>query len=452
MRIVEALAAEALRRLGQTPNPTVFVNLQVLEQLGQVGTSAAYWAHALRRLGNRVRHVQGAIGPDDATLAALFAERWLAWFFRRFNDGQQPFDLTSDGQPLWLEVGAELSAVLRSLEALEAGAATDLTGSALAASSNPALLQTPVTVALFAEILLALSGPGDATVLQVLEAGLTWFPQDVRLRQVMGLFWRRERQPARALTWLEPLLKERPDDEETIGIMAGACKGLWELDRTNQDPLLRAHRLYRRAWKRSGRESAYMGINAAATALWLGQGDLARQQAAEVDALLRRRTAGCRSRCAIRCCAGASGTGSTWPRRNSCRATGRRPSKPTATPLPTTPAAPAISRWPAASATRSSKHSTCRRWIDKSKVEKRTQLISGRTGSVSCRVFCLNPAANAAGSPGNGRGNELRPRFDDHALVSRSQAHCRARPSSSPVRGSQPKWVRRRVVSAKVVR
>jgi len=291
-RIVEALAAEALRRLGQTPNPTVFVNLQVLEQLGQVGTSAAYWAHALRRLGNQVRHVEGTIGPDDATLAALFAEHWLGWFCRRFSDGAARPTLTRDGQPLWLDVGVELSAVLRSLEALEAGTSTDLLGSASAASGNPALFQTPVTVAVFAEILLARSGPGDAAaVLQVLEAGLARFPDDLRLRQVMGLYWRRERQPARALTWLEPLLKERPDDEETVGILAGACKGLWEMDRANREPLVRAHRLYRQAWKRSSRESAYVGINAAATALWLGQADVAGQVAGEVEALLRKRTA-----------------------------------------------------------------------------------------------------------------------------------------------------------------
>src|SRR5207244_13004742 len=47
-RVLEALAAEALRRLGQVSSPTVFSNLLILEDLGQISTAIRYWAHALR--------------------------------------------------------------------------------------------------------------------------------------------------------------------------------------------------------------------------------------------------------------------------------------------------------------------------------------------------------------------------------------------------------------------
>jgi len=54
-------------------------------------------------------------------------------------------------------------------------------------------------------------------------------------------------------------------------------------------PLERAERLYRNGWKRSKNRNTYLGINAAATALWLGAGDKAREMARDVLARFTRR-------------------------------------------------------------------------------------------------------------------------------------------------------------------
>jgi hypothetical protein len=281
-RVLEALAAEALRRLRQEPSPTVFSNLLILEDLGRLSTAIRYWAHALRRLGNHVRHVQGRVGREEATLSALFAETWLEWFFRHSAGGGGPPCLTHDGQPLWRGLGAELSAVLHSLDSLERGGQVEV---------SPVVFRTPVTAAVLADILLAHSPKGDPAPLRVLERALEHFRQDLRLRQLMGLYLSREDRPAEALTWLEPLLAEFGEDEETVGIMAGACKKLWQQDPARGDDLQRSHQGYRKGWKESGRKNAWLGINAATTALWLKDKDQARRLATDVEALIRRREA-----------------------------------------------------------------------------------------------------------------------------------------------------------------
>src|SRR5262245_1035701 len=71
-RILEALTHAALRRLGQEPSPNVFSNLQTLEHFNRMTAANRYWSHSLRRLGNLVRHIDGRVGPNEATLAALF--------------------------------------------------------------------------------------------------------------------------------------------------------------------------------------------------------------------------------------------------------------------------------------------------------------------------------------------------------------------------------------------
>jgi len=279
-RVLDALAAQALRALCQEPSPTVFSNLVVLEDLGRLSTALRYWAHALRHLGNHVRHVRGRVGREEATLSALFAESWVEWFFRQSAGGGDPPRLTDDGKALWPGLGDDLSAVLQSLDALERGGSVEI---------GPAFFRTPVTAAVLADILLARSGKDDTGPHNVLKEALGHFPRDLRLRQLMGLYFSRRARPAEALTWLEPLAEEFGEDDETAGITAGAHKRLWLQDRAKKEHLRRAHAAYRKGWKASGRNNAWLGINAATAALFLGDRDQARRLAAGVETLIRHR-------------------------------------------------------------------------------------------------------------------------------------------------------------------
>ena len=286
-RILEALSADAVARLRQVPSPNVFSNLQTLEWLGRAGRTVLYWAHALRRLGNVVRHLDGLVGGDQARLAVLFGERWLQWYFCDFSHGCRLASLTRDGQPLGVGGGALAEAMCR-LEELEqamvSGSADNIVAEMAAC---PAFTATPILPAVLADILLSRRQP--AAALGVLKTALARFDGDLRLQQLMGLCLSRQQEFSPALQWLEPLRGQSHDDGETAGITAGVYKRIWLADRTRQDALKTSHQDYRRAWEISKKSEVYVGINAATTALWLDHPDEARQLATDVENVLRRR-------------------------------------------------------------------------------------------------------------------------------------------------------------------
>jgi tetratricopeptide (TPR) repeat protein len=278
-RILEALSAEALRALGLTSTANVFANLDVLHQFGLLSPATAQWAHALRRTGNAVRHVQRRVGPGDAELAALFAERWLVWFFREFSHGPRVSGLPPDGVCL-LAAGSDSRRLMAALEGGRFGH-DDILGQAAA------VLRAPALPAVAAEILLERKDMEGADA--VLSAALDAFPDDLRLNQLMGLRWSRAGELERARAWLEPLYRKHRDDDETAGITAGVYKRLWHANRDGRDWLARSHKAYFLGWDRSRHTNVYLGINAATTALWLGQEAMARDLARHMHDLLMHR-------------------------------------------------------------------------------------------------------------------------------------------------------------------
>ena len=293
-RILDSLVSDALRTIGQVPSSNVFSNLQVLEHLNRIGGVTRYLAHAVRRLGNVVRHIQRRVGPDDAVFSALFVEGCLDWFFCRFSHGHRLPALTRDNVPLGLVGGEEFRALMCSLEELSALRNADSgsrIGQAAFAIHKPqsAFHTTPVLPAILAEIRLSRKEHDEAFA--VLDGALARFPDDIRLRQLMGQYWSREGNADKALHWLEPLYARTDADDETVGMTAGVYKRRWQADRSRRDDLEKSHRAYRDAWRRSGKKNAYLGINAATTALWLGRPEEARRLAVEVEQLLCSRVA-----------------------------------------------------------------------------------------------------------------------------------------------------------------
>jgi hypothetical protein len=280
-RILEFVASAQLKNIQQAPSANLYSNLVALEDFNLLARTTSYWAHALRRMSNVVRHVNGRVGLDDAELSIRFLERWLDWYCRPAASKSNALE----PQPAWLEPGGgqETGALLRSVEAFESSN-MDVTSLANEIEAHPFFLRTPVFPAVLAEILLSQKDEKhDRETLRVLEKALSCYPSDVRLQQLIGLCHSREHRHDKALSYMEPLYSKFPDDDETLGIIGGVYKRKWQANRASIADLEKSHRSYRNAWKRSGGRNTYVGINTATTALWLRQYDKSTKIAKEVE-------------------------------------------------------------------------------------------------------------------------------------------------------------------------
>ena len=281
-RVLEALSADALRAAGVPPNTNLMGTLLKLEQFNLLPTATGYWAHTLRRLANEARHVLRAVGPGDATLAALLAERVLEWYFQAYALGERASVLTVDGVPLHLVEDGQLRGAV---EAVDRVACETGDFAATLAVPDETLAAQPVLSAILAEIALGRGDPGQAGA--VLERALRQTPRHARLRQLEALRLSRAGRLGEARAQLERLAREGADDPETLGILGGVYKRMWQ-DGGDASLLRRSHDTYARAWSRFHKASTYVGINAAATALWLGWTAVARAIARECHQQLDR--------------------------------------------------------------------------------------------------------------------------------------------------------------------
>ena len=117
----------------------------------------------------------------------------------------------------------------------------------------------------------------------VASEGLNYFSADTRLRHLLALALARSGATSSARAILENLYAEGHQDEETIGLLARTHKDAAD---TSSDPaqrqghLRRAHQLYRKAYEQTG--GYWSGINAATTAVLLGDHNLAAKLARDV--------------------------------------------------------------------------------------------------------------------------------------------------------------------------
>jgi hypothetical protein len=284
-RALEALSRMAVAGMNLAPAENTFSNLQLLEQYGLLHSSTRYWAHGLRRMTNDIRHVLRPVNPPDAELALLYTERWLEWFFCAFPLGPRMASMLRDGSPLLLASQHEWRGLIDALSA--SGGAKPI----VQATTSPTFQQIcQATPAIWAIVGESLIDADEATLArEVMDAALAQFPANLRLRQIQGLAWSRCGMLDEARVCLERLKVDFPDDEETTGILAGVYKRLWQRDVHQRQWLARSHTAYREGWKRSRKQNAYLGINAATTALWLGDASRAQELAAQIRDVLRAR-------------------------------------------------------------------------------------------------------------------------------------------------------------------
>ena len=298
-RILDSLAASAVRIIGFRPAENVFANLQTLQFYNLISTANGYWVHALRGQGNAVRHLLNRIADEDAELALLFVEMCLRWFFQEFPLRDRLAHLTVDGQPLILSGNDDsrqlidrLSAFLHNGERQEDG---------LPKCSALEKCQSPTIPALLADLLVARKQFTHAQ--QALDQALARWPTDSRLLQLRGLTLARQADEtmqkgdsalarellSAAVMQMEPLYKRSRNDEEAAGILAGIYKRRWRCEAHTPAWLERSYRAYRDSWKASKCTSPYLGINVAATALWRGRANESRELAEKVRTVLEKR-------------------------------------------------------------------------------------------------------------------------------------------------------------------
>ncbi|HEX4303204.1 MAG TPA: tetratricopeptide repeat-containing protein [Rhizomicrobium sp.] len=279
-RALEATSARAVAALNLDPGTQVFANLDTLERLSCISRPALTLGHALRRLSNDARHILRPLSRHDADFAALCLGPWLQWYmedyFRgpRAKPGDESFGLAS---PLASGTVADVLALLRAAQI----SGEDVSDKLLALC-DAHVARLPALAAMIAETLISC---GKAQAAQsVLDAALAAVPDDLRLRQLHALGRRRAGYPEEAIELLKGLSARYSEDEETLGITAGALKSCWEHGHGPADALAQAQRLYRKGWQVSRAHNLYLGVNAAAIQLWqsdaAGASDLAQRIAA----------------------------------------------------------------------------------------------------------------------------------------------------------------------------
>ena len=275
-RITEALARSALveASLWAPQNgveaPGLNDALRRLVGYGSVSAETYRLLDRLRDLGNKARHVLRRLREADAEVGYAIALRAVHWYFCEFPDGPTLKTLTVPGQSLDDLLPVETRTLLDMLRDEVISGPGFVTTLRLDAKNCP-LLASPVLAAVLAEKLLDRDRAEEAQA--VLTAALGRFPDDVRLRQLQGLHWSRMGRLAEACEWLESIgPADAAADEETQGILAGAFKRRADADPTRRDEWRRrSQQVYEQGWRRSGDANGYLGINAAATALWLKQ-------------------------------------------------------------------------------------------------------------------------------------------------------------------------------------
>jgi hypothetical protein len=273
-RALEATSAQAVTALALEPGAQVFANLDLLERLSCISRPALYLGHALRRLANDARHILRPLSKQDAEFAALCVGPWLQWYLEDFFRGPRtPIADENFGIP---GATGHVGSVLSLLRKQHASGA-DISD-ALLALADESVAKIPALSSMIAESLISCGRVTESET--VLNAAFAHAPDDLRLNQLYALALRRLGKPVEALALLKKLSGRYSEDEETIGITAGAMKAA--ADDAG------AARLYAKGWQLSHERNLYLGVNAAALELWQGKSG-SRDHAAHVADLFARR-------------------------------------------------------------------------------------------------------------------------------------------------------------------
>ena len=261
-RALEVTSARAVSALNLDPGNQVFANLDTLERLSCISRPALYLGHALRRLSNDARHILRPLSPHDADFAALCLGPWLNWYMEDYFRGPQ---VRPKDEVFGLVTPLSQGTVTQVLDLLRRQSGDDISEHLLGCCDDR-IAHLPALSAMVAEHLISCGHAEQAqAVLQRARACVT---DDIRLNQLFALGLRRAGHPDEAIELLKTLSGKYSEDEETLGITAGALKSWWEGGHGPSTALPQAQKLYLRGWQVSRERNLYLGVNAAALMLW----------------------------------------------------------------------------------------------------------------------------------------------------------------------------------------
>lgn len=286
-RILEVTTLFTLQDLELDASYNTFHNLAVMESVGLLAGADIYTGYALRQLGNAARHVLAPVAGPDLDAGLSFLAGWLDWFFVRRPTGPRLISVTDGGEP-WrparTRAGRLVAVVLDQIA--DEGAPTQGVVEDVIDGAGTASVSQRTLLALVAESLVESGALARAR--EFLRRARELAPTDPRLREIEALRLRRQGDHSAAIDLLAPHVEGGHGDEESVGILAAALKARAEAEARGED-MVRAHELYRRAWRRSQHRNTWLGVNAATTALFLGRHDVARTHAAKVRTILEER-------------------------------------------------------------------------------------------------------------------------------------------------------------------
>lgn len=270
-RLLEGILRTAGKRLGM-PFQETYAGIEALAGARCLDEAVRVAAHALRQVGNDVRHVQRALGQDEHWVALAFARLILQWYASRFSQGlrlgeaELTLPATRYNALVWrllhVRTGAQMREILPEL--------------------HDGLKRAPLLTSVVIEKTIDLRLWNEAE--RLIRSAEQRESRSRRTLELKALLYSRRGQPERAIGLLERL-RIRPFDSELPGILAGAHKRVWQ-QRGNVLHLHKARALYQQAWRTS--QSPYVGVNAAACLSWSGEAREAGEVAQQVVEALQR--------------------------------------------------------------------------------------------------------------------------------------------------------------------
>lgn len=263
-RVLEATSNFCVTQLGEKAKSNVFANIEYINDFNLLDETTRHWAHALRRLANQFRHILKPTEENDGAISIILLNMWLDWLINRSHlveiSKQKIPPLAQRNE----KIGQQFEAIVQWLQHKK----IDQIDSE---KVNP-LLEQPVFASVICEELINTREFDTAS--NFLDQALASHPNDLRLKQLKGLYLSRTGKLEQAEILLRQLLKQFPSDDETIGILAGVIKKSWQAganDKFNQ-----WGKLYFKGWKLSKQRNTYLGINAATFSLWSGDHESSR--------------------------------------------------------------------------------------------------------------------------------------------------------------------------------
>ncbi len=276
-RVLEATSTYCVTQLGEKAKSNVFANIEYINDYNLLDSITRHWAHALRRLANQFRHILKPTEKYDGHIAIILLDVWLDWLVKEshlVDPNTNAFSLLETSQN---EIIKQFQWVSEWLEHKNL--------SQIEIEDNSTLLQQPVFASVICEELINKKEITKAS--KYLKTALEFHPEDLRLNQLKGLLLSRTGRLKEAEILLRSLLKQVPNDDETVGILAGVIKKLWQNGDKNR--LTNWGKLYRKGWELSKHRNTYLGINTATFYLWSGDNSASTQTANDIVKLYQQR-------------------------------------------------------------------------------------------------------------------------------------------------------------------